>query len=204
MRRRAAIPSRSVIEGVCAHPRDHARMISRPLLSPPAWTMRRREWAASRPSSRRPSASRSKGAPSRVSFSIAAGAAARIARATAPIAKPVAGFQRIGEMQGEIVVGPEAGGDAALRQHARRLKAKRRLAEQQHRHRRQRERGRQAGETAADDDARAGGVHMRRLSMSYFTASMRSTARRAGAAMRGIDRRPHAAWSRARAGCCRA
>ena len=48
------------------------------------------------------------------------------------------------------------------------------------------ERGGQAGETAADDDASAGGV--RYMSpVSHLTASMRSTARRAGAASLWID-----------------
>ena len=59
-----------------------SRMISRPVASPPAWTMRRREWAASRPRRELPSPSRSKRTPRRANRSIAAGAAATIAAET--------------------------------------------------------------------------------------------------------------------------
>ena len=57
-RRRAAAPrcpSSTSIEGVARTAAISARMTSRPAPSPPAWTMRRRQWAASRPSAKPPS-----------------------------------------------------------------------------------------------------------------------------------------------------
>src|SRR5262245_14485774 len=76
IRRRAWTPSSTVIDGVCRTVAISARMISRPVPSPPACTMRRRPCAASRPSLNRPSAERSKATPQRARSSTAPGAAA--------------------------------------------------------------------------------------------------------------------------------
>ena len=77
-RRRAATPSSTVIEGQARTAATMARMISRPVASPAACTMRRRPCAASRPSFNVPAASRSNIAPSATRRAMASGASSRI------------------------------------------------------------------------------------------------------------------------------
>ncbi len=66
-------------------------------------------------------------------------------------AKPIAGRERIGDMQRDAVVGADASGDAALRENARCVFADRPLAQQHARFRRELQRRHQAGDAAADD-----------------------------------------------------
>ena len=66
------------------------------------------------------------------------------------VAKACAGGEGVGQMQRRVVVRSDAGGDAALRQHARSFKAQRRLAQEDDRLRRQRKRRHQAGDSAGD------------------------------------------------------
>ena len=68
------------------------------------------------------------------------------------IAKARAGGERIGQMQGRVVVPAHRRGKPALRPQARRFRAKRRLRQQQHRLRRHLQRRHQSGGAAADDD----------------------------------------------------
>ena len=80
--------SMSVIEGVARTARASVSSTARPVASPWAWTIRRRLWAASSPSAIRPSAARSKGAPSPASHSISPGAALAMRAATSGSERP--------------------------------------------------------------------------------------------------------------------
>ncbi len=68
------------------------------------------------------------------------------------VAQACACGQRIGQMQGRVVIPAHRGGKPALRPQARRLRAERRLRQQQHRFRRHLQRRHQSGGAAADDD----------------------------------------------------
>jgi len=68
------------------------------------------------------------------------------------VAQACASGQRIGQMPGRVVISAHRGGKPALRPQARRLRAERRLRQQQHRFRRHLQRRHQSGGTAADDD----------------------------------------------------
>src|SRR5690606_29568280 len=81
-------PSRISMSGRERTAPTSVRMTSAPVASPPACAMRRAECPASRPSARRPSASRSKRAPSPSSQSMRPAAASAIARATSASANP--------------------------------------------------------------------------------------------------------------------
>src|SRR5208337_670866 len=100
------------------------------------------------------------------------------------IANAIACIERVGEMLRKIIVRPKARCDPALREDARCLKAERRLAQKDHLLRRQRESGGQARKTAAHNNASPGRV----VNIHHFTASMRSTARRARGAISGSIR----------------
>ena len=100
------------------------------------------------------------------------------------VAEPVPGRERVGEMLPGVVIGPDAGGDAALRPDARRFGPERRRRQNDDRTRRQMQRRHQAGKAAADDDRLAG----KRRGGAHRTASIRSTARRAGSATDGSIR----------------
>lgn len=67
------------------------------------------------------------------------------------IAEPVAGGKRIGKMQRCAIVGADAGGDAALRPGARRLRTKRRAGDDDGRFRCEGQRCHQPRKPAADD-----------------------------------------------------
>src|SRR3984893_3172572 len=97
------------------------------------------------------------------------------------VAETIAGLERIGEMQRKIVVRPNTRGNPALGEDARGFNSKRRFAEEDYRPGRQAKSGGQARQTAAYDDACPRAVD----NIHQCTASMRSTARRAGAAISG-------------------
>ncbi len=99
----------------------------------------------------------------------------------AHVAKPVAGRDRVGRVQGRGVVGTERRRHAALRHQARAFCAERRLGEHDDRARREHERRRQACHPGADDD----NAGAERQGLGGHSASIRSTARRAAAAIAG-------------------
>ena len=158
-----------------------ARITSRPVPSPPAWTMRRRPCAASSPSAKPPSRSAiERDAEAREFFDRCG--AARVKRSTTSAhAKPVAGGERVGRVQFRAVVGAERGGEAALRPECRAFGAERRLGDDDDRARREAQRGHQAGEPGADDRDAA----VERAKIGAHSAIILSTARRARSAIAG-------------------
>ena len=172
-------PRITVIEGVSQTLRARARMMSRPVASPPAWTIRRRECAASRPSAMLPLgiAIESHAEPHQLFDRGRRRGEDR--GGDGLVAKPSPAVSVSARCSEASSSGPRL---AAMPPWASTLddfEAERRLGQEQHRLRRQRQRGHQAGEAAADDDGSAVGIVQRR----HFTASIRSTARRARAAM---------------------
>jgi len=109
------------------------------------------------------------------------GRGAKDRRGNLLIAKTISGGEGIRQMQRCVVVRSDTGGNAALRENARCFEPQRRAAQKQHRLWRQRKRGHQAGKAPTDDDGGAIGIMQRR----HLTDSIRSTARRARAAMPG-------------------
>ena len=150
-----------MIEGVACTAATSARMIAAPVPSPATWTMRRRPWAASRPSARRPAGIAVED--DAVTLQLDDGGRRRRSDAAGDggIAQPVAGRQRVGGMQGRPVVLAHGGGDAALGPGRSGALGQGHLGQQDDGPRREPERGHQAGKTAADDDGAAGkfGTH---------------------------------------------
>ena len=179
--RRASYPSRISIDGVARAAARRARITSRPAPSPPEWAIRRRLWAASRPSAKPPSLVRSKRTPSRASFSIAGGRRLGEALDDRAVAEPVAGGDRVGRMERRRVVRAQRRRQAALRPKRRALRAKRPLRDQDDRAGRKLERRHQPRDSGADDDD----ASAQRDRFDGHSASIRSTARRAGAAIAG-------------------
>jgi glyoxylase-like metal-dependent hydrolase (beta-lactamase superfamily II) len=68
------------------------------------------------------------------------------------VAQARASSQRIGQMQGRVVVPAHGRRKSALRPQARGFRTKRRLRQQYDRFRRHMQRGHQSGRTAADDN----------------------------------------------------
>ena len=97
------------------------------------------------------------------------------------IANSIAGLERVGKMKGKIIVRRKARGNSALRENARRFKPEWRLAQENDRFRRERESGGQTRKATAHDNASPVGL----AGIHHCTSSMRSTARRAGAAICG-------------------
>ena len=109
-------PSSTVIEGVAAHrPDQRLQDLACRMRRPPAWTTRRRLCAASSPSARLPSASRSKPTPQPISASMQPAASPVTLPDDRLVAEPGPGADGVGGMQCRRVVRPECGGDAALR-----------------------------------------------------------------------------------------
>jgi hypothetical protein len=111
----------------------------------------------------------------------------RDARGDRRVGEPIAGGERVGGMQCGRIVLAQRGRDTALCPGAGSALGERRLGEKDHLLRRQVERGHEAGEAAADDDrpaAEIGGELIHHPPPRQI-ASMRSTARRAGAATEG-------------------
>ena len=97
------------------------------------------------------------------------------------VAEPVARSHRVEGVQRRTVIRPERRRHSALRPERRALGAERDLREDDDRPRRQLKRRHQSGDARADDDG-VSAISERRRGHS---ASIRSTARRAGAAMAG-------------------
>ncbi len=155
--RRASSPSSTVMEGVAATAATSARTIAAPEPSPS-----RMHDAAAAVGGLKPQA---KAAIRRLveadPCSLQRGDRGRRlgddAGSDDGIAKPVAGGERIGQMQGGAVIGAETGGNAALRPGARRFSAEASAGDDRaDRLWRKRQRGHQAGKAAADDDGAAG------------------------------------------------
>ena len=96
-------------------------------------------------------------------------------------AEAVARRERVCGVQGRAVVRAHRGGQAALRPEGRALGAERPLRQHDDRPGRELERRHQAGDAGADDDDAAA----QRQDLGAHSASIRSTARRAGAATAG-------------------
>ena len=179
--RRASYPSRISIDGVARTAATRARITSRPAPSPPQWATRRRLWAASRPSAKPPS--------SRAVETDAEPREPLDRRGRGPgeaiddgaVAEPVAGGDRVGGMERRRVVRPQRRREPALRPERRALRAKRPLREQDDRAGRELERRHQPRDAGADDDD----APAQRERLGRHSASIRSTARRAGAAIAG-------------------
>ena len=90
-----------------------ARMISRPVSSPRAWTIRACEWPPSRPRATWPSTS-SKCVPQSISSPIRIGCLADDHLDDLGVAQPLAGRQRVGDVVVEPVLGVEHAGDPSL------------------------------------------------------------------------------------------
>ncbi len=114
-----------------------ARIISRPLRSPPAWTMRRRECAASRPSTRSAMAIAIERRAEPDQFRDRRWRGARIASATVSSQSPSPASSVSARCSEKSSSSPRLAAIAALRKNARGLEAERRLAQQDHGLRRQ-------------------------------------------------------------------
>ena len=97
------------------------------------------------------------------------------------VAEPVAGGDRVGRMERRRVVRPQRRRQAALRPKRRALRAKRPLRDQDERAGRKLKRRHQPRDASADDDD----APAQRDRFDGHSASIRSTARRAGAAITG-------------------
>ena len=97
------------------------------------------------------------------------------------VAEAVAGGEGVSQVQGRIVVIAHGGGEAALRPDARRPGSQPRLRQQKYGLRREMKRDQQPGDAAADDD----GPVLAVSDLDAHTASIRSTANRAGSAISG-------------------
>ena len=100
------------------------------------------------------------------------------------VAEAVAGGERVGGVQSRAVARAHRGGQTALRPEGRALGAERTLGQHDDRPGRKLERRHQAGDPCADDDD----APAERQDLGAHSASILSTARRAGAAIDGIDR----------------
>ena len=131
---------------------------------------------------------------------IAAGASREDAGGSGGVTETVAGGERVGDVQRGLVVGSDAGGDAALRPGGGRLRAQRRGGQYHHGGRGHVQRAHQPGEAGPDDHRAPGQIGQNR---HHFTASMRSTARRARSATDGSIVTSCVMVS-SECGCCRA
>ncbi len=152
IRLRASTPSSRVIDGQRRTAAIRARMISRPVPSPVACTIRLRPCArfqAEPPAAIRPPVEGD--AKPREMLD------RRRRRVDDPagdgfVAQACACGQRVGQMQGRVVILAHRRGKSALRPQARSFRAERRLRQQHHRLRRHLKRRHQSGGAAADDD----------------------------------------------------
>ncbi len=177
-----------------------ARVISRPVLSPPAWTIRWRLCAASRPTRKRPAPVRSNGTPRRTSSSIAAGPPAMICSTTGCTQRPSPAASVSANLQRDIVVIADASRNAALREDARRIFADRAAAQHNTRFGGKLQRRHQPGDTAADDQHTPFEIaNVHRLCLNKLPTCVRP---KAAPAPRSPDRSPpRAASSPANGGC---